>query len=72
MTFEEYIDREFQKNLELAREELIEHWNPDDVECAAWRVATEFTQDDIANYVGSYLGKRWALKQEGINKTFYG
>ena len=73
MTFEEYIDCEFARNLELAREEAnIDLLDPDDdVECRAWRYATEWTQEAIATDVAAYFDKKWAERQEGINKVFY-
>lgn len=74
MTFDEYIDREFQKNLELAREEVEMDDNIYDVEDLnrrAWRFAVEWTQDDIANQIGRKLEQRWWGIQENINKVFY-
>jgi len=74
MTFEEYVDQEFQKNLELAREEVqLDPNNNDieDLERRAWRFAVEWTQDDIVNYVGRYLGQERDMWEEFINKGFY-
>jgi hypothetical protein len=76
MTFDEYVDQEFQKNLELAREELMleeedTHGEMEYSERRTWSVAIEWTQEDVANYVGTYLEEKWWEKQEGINKAFY-
>lgn len=70
-SFENYILEEFKNNLELAREELQLNYEDDDIECRAWRFATEWTQDEIANQVGRILGRKWDEKQDSINKAFY-
>ena len=70
MTFEEYVDREFQKNLELAREELAlegEEYS----ERRAWNVARDWTEDDIVANVASYIERKWWSRQDVVNKAFY-
>jgi hypothetical protein len=70
MIFDEYIEKKFQSNLELAREELdaVDHLS----ECTAWKLATEWTEDEIMAEVGKYLSNKWWEKQEVINKAHYG
>ena len=71
-SFDAYIERKFQKNLDLAREELSAVNDYDGYsDRQAWNMAVEWTQEDIANYVGQMLENRWWAKQEGINKAFY-
>jgi len=74
MTLDEYINKEFQSNLELAREEM-EATCPDDgtwSERSAWNMAAEWTQEEVAMYVGKYLDNKWAGQQEATNKAHYG
>ena len=76
LTFEEYVDREFEKNLELAREELAlesedTHGEMEYSERRAWNVAREWTEDDIVANVASYIERKWWNKQDVVNKVFY-
>lgn len=76
MTLDEYVDKQFQENLELAREELAResedtHGEMEYSERRAWSVAIEWTQDDVSDYIGTYLEEKWWEKQEAINKAFY-
>ena len=76
MTFDEYIEQKFQKNLELAREELMlkeedTHGEMEYSERRAWNVAREWTEDYIVAEVASRIERKWWAKQEGINKVFY-
>lgn len=66
-SFVAYIDEEFQQNLKLAREELecVNEFSED----WAWKMAIEWTQDDIANQIGSYLSQKWWKKMDDINKV---
>jgi hypothetical protein len=77
MTFDEYIEKEFQTNLELAREELAledeeTHGEMEYSERRVWDIAIEWTQEDVGMYVGKYLENKWAEKQEATNKAHYG
>ena len=78
-SMEKYVEREFQKNLELAQEELA-MTAPDDLppgyhanvsERSAWNMAVEWTQDDIANTIGRQLEQKWWAKQDAINKAHF-
>ena len=71
MTFEEYIEKKFEQNLELAREEIELHDNSDDIETRAWRFATDWTQEEVAADIARYFGRKWAEQQEYLNKAFY-
>jgi hypothetical protein len=77
MTFDEYVDQEFQKNLELAREEMetVEYLKESYVvganERQAWNLAREWTEDDIVAKVASHIERKWWIRQDGINKAFY-
>jgi hypothetical protein len=71
MTFDEYVDQEFCRNLELAREELAFESFENDSERDAWNHAREWTLNDIEAKVASYIEKKWWNRQEYINKAFY-
>lgn len=75
-TFNKFVEREFKKNLELAREEMAledeeSHGEMEYSERRAWNVAVEWTQDDIANQIGRQLEQQWWAKQDAINKAHY-
>lgn len=73
-SFDAYIDREFKKNLELAREEMLldeNDNNVEDIETQAWRFAKEWTEEDIASEVAKRIDRKQAAKQEAINQAFY-
>lgn len=69
MTFDKYVDKMFQQNLELARDELdcLDDFSED----RAWKLATEWTQDEIANKIAQYLSQKWWKKMDDINKEFF-
>lgn len=74
MTFDEYINQKFQKNLKLAREELAledkeSHGEMEYSERRAWNVAIEWTQDDISNIIGQQLKQKWIDKQNDDSDT---
>jgi hypothetical protein len=71
MTFEEYIDKKFEENLKLAREEIKMHDPSDDIECRAWNTAVEWTQEEINSDVILVIGRKYWKQQEAINKAFF-
>lgn len=72
----ELIEKIYQEQKELAREEL-------DLNCKTgyegeWsekelhNLAVEWTLDDVTQMVNSYLDQKWAHRQDSINKNFFG
>ena len=69
MTLDEYIEKEFQSNLEIAQEEYIEDEDCDDSrDKVCWNLASEWTQEEVSMYVAKYLDNKWASQQEVSNK----
>ena len=63
---QEYIDKIYYGNLQLAMEE-----DPDGNQTSWHQHAVEWTQEDLANKVGNYLNKKYWRKQDDINKNFF-
>lgn len=73
----EYVDKQFDENLRLAREQLLQdidegtHTEGEFSDLEAWNIATEWTLEEITMLVNSRLEHRWAGQQEAINKEHY-
>ena len=71
MTFDEYIDKMFKQNLEIARDEANHIGDVDCSERTIWNMGVEWTLQDVERYVEHHLEQKWQIKQEAINKVFY-
>lgn len=69
---EQEINKVYASNKRLAEEELTFEGDFPPDEDEVHRLATEWTVDEVCGMLHRHLDRRWATRQDSVNKNFFG